>query len=56
MHGTLSIHFSELFADTVNAHGIDWARAHYVKHGMTEWEFGFWAHACGFRATGYLPT
>ncbi len=43
MHGTPTIPFSELFADSVRAHGTIWAWNHYVKKGkMKEWEYKFW--------------
>ena len=43
MHGTLTIPFSELFADSVRTHGTIWAWDHYVKKGgMPEWEYKFW--------------
>ena len=45
MHGSIAIPFSELFADTVNAHGAEWARKHYTKGGMSAWEFSFWLNA-----------
>lgn len=41
--GWQGIRFSELFADTVKAHGVIWAHSHYCKKGkMAEWEFNFW--------------
>lgn len=43
MHGTIHIPFSELFADSVRAHGTIWAWKHYVQKGkMPEWEYKFW--------------
>ena len=43
MNGKGQIRFSELFADTVNTHGLRFAWAYYVtKHGMQPWEFRFW--------------
>lgn len=45
MHGTPAIPFSELFADTVRAHGWLWAIDYYTKRGMPEWEFWFWFFA-----------
>lgn len=43
MHGTPTIPFSELFADSVRTHGTIWAWNHYVKKGgMAEWEYKFW--------------
>lgn len=42
MQGSNNIHFSELFADTVRAHGIRWARNHYWASGMSLQEFSVW--------------
>ena len=42
MRGTTLVRFSDLFADTVSTHGADWARKHYTRNGMAEWEFDFW--------------
>ena len=42
MNGTQTVKFSELFADTVRAHGLQWAHLHYTSKGMKEWEFRFW--------------
>lgn len=42
MKGNQTIRFSELFADTIGTHGVLWAHAYYVRHGMEEWEFSFW--------------
>lgn len=42
MKGSIAVRFSELFADTVEAHGFEWARCYYAKHGVTAWEFDFW--------------
>lgn len=42
MHGTPTLPFSELFADTVRCHGWLWAAQYYRSHGMAEWEFWFW--------------
>ena len=43
MHGTQQIRFSDLFRDTLNAFGEEFARYHYIrKHKMAEWEFAFW--------------
>lgn len=47
MHGSIAIPFSTLFADTCNMHGVRWARAYYLKHGMPEWEFGVWLVSYG---------
>jgi hypothetical protein len=51
--GTPAVPFSELFRDTVLAHGVRWAAAYYSKHGMPTWEFLFWLNATrrGLRAT-----
>ena len=40
--GCMSIGFSELFADTILAHGYEWTKALYIKRGMSEQEFGVW--------------
>jgi len=40
--GCMSIGFSELFADTMLAHGYEWTKALYTKRGMSEQEFGVW--------------
>lgn len=45
MQGKGSIRFAELFADTVQAHGVAWAAAHYAKKGMPLWECMFWLRA-----------
>jgi hypothetical protein len=45
MQGSGSVRFSELFADTVNTHGIEWAKTYYTKRGMQEWEFNFWLNS-----------
>lgn len=45
MQGSPSLPFSILFADTLATHGIEWARAHYIKRGMPAWEFTFWVSA-----------
>jgi hypothetical protein len=42
MQGNQTIPFSELFADTVRAHGIKWARQYYWSHGMPLREFSIW--------------
>ena len=43
MAGAGSVRFSDLFADTVNVHGINFAFDYYiVRHGMAVWEFKFW--------------
>ena len=42
MSGKGNIRFSDLFADTVGAFGIVWARAHYLKNGMSPQEFNLW--------------
>ena len=48
MNGKGSIRFLELFADTVAAHGWQWANAEYARCGMELWE-----RRCWFRAIGY---
>ena len=48
MSGKGSIRFSELFADTVSAHGAEFGYNYYVlQHGMEYWEFRFWLLATG---------
>lgn len=48
MNGKGNVRFSELFADTVAAHGAEWAHRFYCgKHGMAYWEFRFWLRATG---------
>ena len=48
MNGAGSIRFSELFADTVQAHGLFWAWCEYVERNkMPEWEWQFWVEATG---------
>ena len=43
MNGSGSVRFSELFADTIETHGVQWAHAYYTgKHAMQAWEFSFW--------------
>lgn len=42
MHGTLNVPFSQLFADTVNTHGVAWSQRYYTSHGMPAWEWEFW--------------
>lgn len=45
-HGTPALPFSELFADTVRAHGVAWAWSYYTTRGrMAAWEFNFWLRA-----------
>ena len=47
MRGSIQVHFSELFTDTVREHGVVWAMDYYMgKHGMTDWEFSFWCKSC----------
>jgi len=48
MRGSLSVRFSELFADTIQTHGVVFALCYYCKRGMTEWEFAFWMRSLGF--------
>lgn len=46
MNGKGNVRFSELFADTVQTHGLMFAMEYYVvNHGMEYWEFVFWCHA-----------
>lgn len=45
MQGKGDVRFSELFADTVQAHGIYWAWIYYGSKGMQQWEFDFWCKA-----------
>ena len=45
MSGTPAVPFSDLFRDTVQAHGVPWAWAYYSRRGMTRLEFRFWARA-----------
>ena len=48
MRGSVQVPFSTLFADTVQAHGAEWAAKHYCrKGGMSQWEFSFWLKATG---------
>lgn len=43
MNGSGQVRFSELFADTVSAHGTEWAYVYYCKQqGMPTWEWQFW--------------
>lgn len=42
MNGKGNIRFTELFIDTCKAHGVAWAHAYYLKHGMSTMEFGIW--------------
>lgn len=54
MNGKGNVRFSELFTDTANEFGIEWAYRYYVcKHGMPYWEFRFWANTLGFNENGY---
>ena len=50
MNGSLTLRFSEMFADTVATHGSDWARQHYTRNGMTDTEFFLWVAICGVAA------
>lgn len=50
MQGKGSIRFAELFADTVQAHGVAWAAAYYAKKGMPLWECVFWLRATAVRS------
>lgn len=42
MNGKGNIRFTELFIDTCKTHGVAWAHAYYLKHGMSATEFGIW--------------
>lgn len=42
MVGCNAVKFSDLFTDTVNMHGMGWARTYYLKHGMNVKEFRLW--------------
>ena len=42
MSGKGNVRFSELFADTLLAHGYDWSKGYYLEHGMSENEFQVW--------------
>lgn len=54
MAGNQEVRFSELFRDTVETHGIEWAYGYYVcKHGMQYWEFLFWANSLGLNGNHY---
>ena len=46
MQGKGNVRFSELFRDTLEAHGWLFAYEHYVlKGGMADWEWQFWLGA-----------
>lgn len=42
MQGKPEVPFSELFADTVQTHGIKWAHNYYRNHGVSLGEFSIW--------------
>lgn len=42
MQGCENIRFSELFADTIETHGIAWALQYYLGRGMSSREFRLW--------------
>jgi hypothetical protein len=45
-HGTVQVPFSVLFNDTIEVHGLEFARSFYVeKNGMDGKEFSFWLGA-----------
>jgi hypothetical protein len=46
MHGTPTIHFDELFADTVTTFGVPVAWELYRRSRMTRREFRFWCLSC----------
>ena len=46
MQGTLNVTFFDLFADTLNTHGIEFAHKYYViKNKMSMFEFRVWMKA-----------
>ena len=45
MRGTLTIPFSALVADTIEAHGLAWAAAYYAKKGLPLWQFLIFARS-----------
>ena len=45
MRGTLTIPFSALVADTIEAHGLTWAAKHYAKRGLPLWQFLIFARS-----------
>jgi hypothetical protein len=48
MAGNLTIHFSELFRDTINKHGRDFAYNYYIiKNKMSINEFAHWLTVAG---------
>ena len=50
MNGSQSVRFSELFADTLCAHGVMWSFDYYTSHGMSELEFSLWFRIWSGRA------
>lgn len=43
MNGKGDVRFSDMFKDTVETHGWEYAHKHYVLRGkMPEWEWLFW--------------
>ncbi len=42
MRGNLQVTFVQLFQDTVQTHGSKFARAYYMKRGMSAREFRLW--------------
>lgn len=50
MKGSLSVHFSELFRDTLICHGFAWCVHHYcIKGKMSHQEFAFWMKSVHLR-------
>lgn len=48
MSGKGNIRFGELFASTLQRHGVVFAEAHYVRrHRMPRWEFAVWLAIVG---------
>lgn len=54
MQGKGNIRFSDLFKDTAETHGIEFAYNYYVrKHNMAYWEFRFWLNSTDTDPQGY---
>jgi hypothetical protein len=43
MQGSQDIRFIELFTDTLQSFGMEFASTYYMKHGMSRKEFRMWA-------------
>lgn len=43
MRGTPEIPFTALVADTIRAHGRGWARAYYLRRGLSIWEWAIFS-------------